>query len=198
MSALPKPYYQPAEYLTLERAAAYKSEYLAGEIYAMAGSSEAHNTITLNIAGELRIQFRGGPCRVYTNDMRVKVQTTGLYTYPDVVAVCGERRFEDEYRDTLANPTVIFEVLSPSTEGYDRGKKFTLYRRLESLMEYVLVAQDEARVEHYTRQGHDWLLHEAHSLDSTIHLPSLAVALPLAAIYEDIAFPNTQADAAPV
>ena len=198
MSALPTPYYEPAEYLRLERAAAYKSEYFAGEIYAMAGASEAHIIITLNIASELRSQFRGGPCRVYPSEMRVKVQANGLYTYPDVVAVCGERRFEDGHQDTLANPTVVFEVLSPSTEGYDRGKKFTLYRQLESLREYVMVAQDEARVEHYTRQGHDWLLREAHGFDATIHLPAIGGALPLAAIYENVAFPTPPADAPPV
>jgi len=198
MSALPQPYYQPAEYLLLERAAAYKSEYFAGEIYAMAGAGKAHNIITLNIASELRSQFRGGPCQVYASEMRVKVQANGLYTYPDVVAVCGEERFEDGHQDTLHNPTVIFEVLSPSTEGYDRGKKFTLYRQLESLMEYLLVAQDEAQVEHYTRQGRDWLLHETHDLGATIQLPSLAAALSLAAIYEDVAFPTPPiADAAP-
>ncbi len=197
MSALPKPYYQPAEYLALERAAVYKSEYFAGEIYAMAGAGKAHNIITLNIASELRSRFRGGPCHVYASEMRVRVQASSLYTYPDVVALCGEEQFEDGHQDTLTNPTVIFEVLSPSTEGYDRGKKFTLYRRLESLTDYLLVAQDEARVEHYTRQGHDWLLREVHGLDATIQLPSLAAALPLAAVYEDVAFPTAPIDAPP-
>ncbi|MDQ2807104.1 MAG: Uma2 family endonuclease [Chloroflexota bacterium] len=194
MASLPKPYYEPAEYLTLERAAAYKSEYLAGEIFAMAGASEEHNTITLNIASELRIQLRGSPCRAYANDMRVKVQASGLYTYPDVVAVCGERRFEDGHRDTLLNPTVIFEVLSPSTEGYDRGKKFALYRGLESLQEYLLVAQDEARVEHYIRHDHDWVLRD---VADTIQFAAIAAVLPLAAVYENVALPPSAADAAP-
>src|SRR3954451_16423043 len=107
MVAQSKPYYTPQEYLALERAAEYKSEYLAGEIFAMSGASEAHNIITLNIAAQLLAQFGGRPCRVYTNDMRVKVALSGLYTYPDVVAVCGERRFEDGHRDTLLNPAVI-------------------------------------------------------------------------------------------
>ncbi len=194
MSALPKSYYEPAEYLALERAAEYKSEYFAGEIYAMAGASEAHIIITLNIASELRSQFRGGPCRVYPSEMRVKVQANGLYTYPDVVAVCGERRFEDGHQDTLANPTVIFEVLSPSTEGDDHGKKFTLYRQLESLMEYLLVAQDEARVEHYTRQGSDWLLHD---VTDTIQLASIAAVLPMAAVYENVALLPPVAETSP-
>ncbi len=188
MASLPQPFYQPEEYLTLERAADHKSEYLAGEIYAMAGASEAHNTITLNIAGELRSQFRGGPCRVYASDLRVKVQASGLYTYPDVVAVCGELRFEDGQRDTLRNPSVICEVLSPSTAAYDRGKKFAHYRRLESLREYLLVAQDEVHLEHYTRQGSDWLLHEIRDPGDTLYLPAVGGVLPIAAIYENAAF----------
>jgi Uma2 family endonuclease len=189
MVSQPKPYYTPAEYLDLERTAEYKSEYLAGEIYALAGASEQHNTLTLNIAAELRAQFRGGPCRVYASDLRIKVAASRLYTYSDVVAACGELRFEDGHRDTLLNPTVIFEVLSPSTEAYDRGKKFAHYRRLESLMEYVLVAQDEVYVEHYTRQGSDWLLQEARDLGDTVRLPSVAAALTMAAIYENVEFP---------
>jgi Uma2 family endonuclease len=193
MVSQPKPYYTPAEYLALERAAEYKSEYLAGEIYALPGAGEEHNTLTLNIAAELRTQFRGRPCRVYASDLRVKVAAGGLYTYPDVVAACGELRFEDGHRDTLLNPTVIFEVLSPSTEAYDRGKKFAHYRRLESLMEYLLVAQDEVHVEHYTRQGSDWLLQEARDLGDAIHLPSVGGMLSLAVIYENVEFPSPPA-----
>ena len=193
MVSQPKPYYTPAEYLALERAAEYKSEYLAGEIYALAGAGEQHNTLTLNIAAELRTQFRGRPCRVYASDLRVKIAASGLYTYPDVVTACGELRFEDGHRDTLLNPTVVFEVLSPSTEAYDRGKKFAHYRRLESLMEYVLVAQDEVYVEHYTRQGNDWLLREARARGDTIRLPSIAAALTLASIYENVEFPSPPA-----
>ena len=188
MVSQPKPYYTSAEYLALERAAENKSEYLAGEIYALAGASEQHITLTLNIAAELRTQFRGRPCRVYASDLRIKVAASGLYTYPDVVAACGELRFEDGHRDTLLNPTVIFEVLSPSTEAYDRGKKFAHYRRLESLMAYVLVAQDEVHLEHYARQGSDWLLQEARGRGDTIHLPSVGGALSLSAIYENVEF----------
>ena len=113
MVSQPKPYYTPEEYLALERAAPYKSEYLAGEIFAMAGASEEHNTIAANIVRELGNQFQGRPCRVYVSDMRVRVAPAGLYTYPNVVAVCGPREFADAHRDTLVNPTVIFAIPSP-------------------------------------------------------------------------------------
>ncbi|MDQ2806769.1 MAG: Uma2 family endonuclease, partial [Chloroflexota bacterium] len=163
MSAQPKHYYTPEEYLSLERAATYKSEYLAGEIFpmieaeeghageicAMAGAGEDHTTIAANLVRLLGNAFQGRPCRVYGSDMRVRVAASGLYTYPDVVAVCGPREFADPHRDTLLNPTVIFEILSPSTEGYDRGKKFANYRQIPTLTDYVLVAQDEPLVEHF-------------------------------------------------
>src|SRR5262249_54874860 len=143
MSVQPRRWYTPEEYLALEEDADFKSEYFGGEIFAMAGASEEHNTITANVVAEVRQQFRGTPCRVYTSDMRVKGEATGLYTYPDVVAACGERRFERRGTDSLLNPTVIFEVLSPTTESYDRGRKFENYRQIESLREYILIAQEE-------------------------------------------------------
>jgi Uma2 family endonuclease len=180
-----------AEYLALERAAPQKHEFFNGELFAMAGASEAHNLITLNVAEALRAGLRGRPCRVYASDMRVKIDATGLYTYPDVVAVCGERQFEDERRDTLLNPTVIFEVLSSSTEAYDRGDKFAHYRRLASLQEYVLIAQDRHRVERFTRQepGEEWLLTEISEPDGILRLASLDCALTLAAIYDQVELP---------
>jgi len=188
MSAQPQPYYTLEEYLALERAAEYKSEYLDGEIFAMSGASERHNDIVTNIVWQIRSAFRGRPCRVWGNDMRVRVTTAGLYTYPDVVVVCGAREFADDQRDTLLNPTVIFEILSPSTEGYDRGKKFAHYARLPSLTDYVLVAQEEVRVEHFQRQGDSWLLTAFTSLDETLGLASLASDLPLNLIYENVEF----------
>lgn len=119
--------------------------------------------------------------------MRVKVHTTGLYTYPDVILVCGKRRFHDERRDTLLNPLVIIEVLSPSTADYDRGAKFAHYRQLESLQEYVLVAQDERHVMRYVRQpDHRWLLEEFRNHDDTVELPSVACRLSLADVYENV------------
>jgi Uma2 family endonuclease len=182
----------PEEYLTLERQAEYKSEYLDGQIYAMTGASREHNVITLNTAAELRAQLRGRPCEVYAADMRVKVSETGLYTYPDVVAVCGDRRFEDAHVDTLLNPTVFIEVLSESTEAYDRGRKSAQYRRLESLAEYVLIAQDRMHVECYSRQGEHWVLTEVSEPDGSFTLQSLAGTLRLRDIYERIEFPDAE------
>src|SRR5262245_21149003 len=142
MSLPSKTLYTPAEYLLMERKADYKSEYANGQIIAMAGASVEHNTITANFVRAIGNSFMGRPCRVFSSDMRVKVSATGLYAYPDVAALCGDLQFDDDQRDTLVNPTVLIEVLSPSTEGYDRGDKSAHYRRLESLQEYVLVAHD--------------------------------------------------------
>src|SRR5215475_2138813 len=133
--------YTPEEYLALERQARCKSGYYAGEILPMAGASRWHNLIVANIVGELSLQLKGRFCTTYPSDMRVKVSATGLYTYPDVTVICGEPRFEDNQQDTLLNPTLIVEVLSESTEAYDRGGKFAHYRKLPSLMEYVLITQ---------------------------------------------------------
>src|SRR3989442_15220798 len=153
MSQQISPYISPQEYLRLERQAAYKSEYVHGQIFAMGGASRKHNLVGGNIFGELRQQLKGRLCEAYMSDMRVKVTATGLYTYPDVVVVCGEPKFEDENVDTLINPTLIAEVLSDSTEAYDRGAKFGHYRKVDSLTEYLLVAQKEPRIEQYVRQA---------------------------------------------
>jgi Uma2 family endonuclease len=189
MASQSKRYYTPEEYLTLERAADYKSEYVAGEIFAVAGASEDHNTIAGNIFRLLGNQCQGGPFRIFMSDMRVRVAATGMYTYPDVVAVCGPREFADAHRDTLLNPTVIIEVLSPSTEAYDRGAKAAYYRRLPALAEYVLVAQDQMHVEHFARQGAGWLLIEMSAPNAILRLPALDAALPLTAIYANVEFP---------
>ncbi|HYP41584.1 MAG TPA: Uma2 family endonuclease [Chloroflexia bacterium] len=191
MSSLPQTVYSPAEYLALERQAEYKSEYINGQIRAMSGASREHNLIAGNTFGEIRSQLRGGPCEAYVGDMRVKVSPTGMYTYPDVVAVCGERSFEDAEIDTLTNPTVVVEVLSPSTEAYDRGVKFAHYRKLASLQEYVLVAQDEVRIEHFTRSsgpGGQWMLTEMDDLAGTLHLASIGCELALRDIYDRVEF----------
>src|SRR5215218_3291887 len=129
MSSQTRPHYTLQEYLAIERSSQQKNEYLNGEIFAMGGASERHNLIVGNVFASLHAQLRGQPCKVYSSDMRVKIDTTGLYTYPDVVALCGEARFDDEQHDTLINPNIIIEVLSKSTEGYDRGEKFAHYRR---------------------------------------------------------------------
>lgn len=175
------------EYLALERSHPERHQYLAGEMFAMGGASERHNLIVTNLVRDLSLQLKGRPSRTYANDMRVKVAPTGLYTYPDIVVVCGAPRFDDEQADTLLNPTVLIEVLSPSTEAYDRGEKFAHYRRLESLAEYVLIAQDSVHVEHYVRQpDNQWLLSETNLLDGTLRLPSIQCELALAEIYDKV------------
>ena len=189
MSLQPQQRYTPQEYLALERKAEYRSEYLAGEIFAMSGASRQHNLIAGNVFASLHGQLRNRPCEVYMGDMRVKVNQTGLYTYPDVVALCGEPQFDDAQRDTLLNPAVIIEVLSPSTEAHDRGGKFGHYRKLDSLREYLLVAQEEPHIEHYVWQSdNQWLLSEAYSLQATVQLPSISCTLVLAEVYEKVEF----------
>jgi Uma2 family endonuclease len=180
-------YMTPEEYLAREREAEYKSEYFDGEVFAMSGASPEHNQIVTNIVGELYAKFKKRPCRVYANDIRVKVSSTGLYTYPDVVAMCNKPSFDDEQKDTLLNPTVIIEVLSDSTANYDRGNKFKHYRTLDSLVEYILIAQDECHIEHYVRQAnHQWLLLETNDLQETIELPAINCHLALSDIYDKV------------
>lgn len=176
------------QYLAIERAAEFKSEFFAGEMFAMAGASEEHNLVVANVVGELHAQLKGRPYRLYPSDMRVRVSATGLYTYPDVTVVCGERRFDDEKNDTLLNPTLIVEVLSPTTEAYDRGDKFAHYRRLDSLREYLLIAQDRQRVERYARQadGQQWLLTEFSDPEAVVPLPSIGCELALADVYDKV------------
>jgi Uma2 family endonuclease len=181
------PRFTPEEYLSLERAAEYKSEYVDGEIVAMSGASERHVSIVTNLVLALGSRLKGGPCKVYSTDLRLRVGPSRMYTYPDLIVVCGERRFADDQRDTLLNPTLLVEVLSPSTEGYDLGKKFEYYRLVDSLAEYVTVAQDRAHVEHHVRQPDNrWLLEEAGRLDETLHLPSIGCDLPLSEVYDGI------------
>lgn len=190
MSSLPKTFYTPEQYLEMERNAPFKSEYVSGQIYEMAGASEQHNTINVNVSSALRQHSRGRPCRVYANDMRVRVSPTGLYTYPDVIVVCGERYFEDTQGDTLINPTVLVEVLSSKTEAYDRGEKFAHFQRLESLSDYILVAQNRPRVEHFVRRGNQqWLLSVAEGMEATVEIASIGCSLSLSDIYEDVDFP---------
>lgn len=189
MSVGPKPYLSPQDYLALERQAERKSEYLEGEMIAVTGASENHILAVTNLVRELSAQLKQHPCRVYSNDLRIQVSATGLYTYSDVVVACGERRFEDGHADTLPNPTLIIEVLSPTTESYDRGKKFEHYRALESLSEYVLVSQDQPRVEQFLRQdGNHWLFTATAGLDATVTLSSIQCELALTEIYDKVAF----------
>lgn len=182
--------YTPAEYLKLERAAETKSEYRAGQIVAMTGVSRAHSLIVGNLLGEIRQQLRGSSCEVHSSDLRVRVSQTDLYTYPDVVVACDEILFEDDHVDTLLNPVVVIEVLSPSTEVYDRNEKFAHYRRLDSLQEYLLVSQDKVRVERYVRQGEQWVLSELSALDDVLQIDAIDCAVRLADIYERVKLPG--------
>ena len=179
-------YLTAEEYLAFERKATTKHECLAGGIVAMSGASFAHNFITGDIFGELRAQLRGGSCRAATSDMRVKVSKTGSYFYPDVVIFCGEPQVEDSESDTLLNPTLIVEVLSPSTEARDRGEKFWHYQQLASLQEYTLVSQDQVYVGHYLREGTYWLRTEFQALEDVMVLPSIECKLRLRDIYNSV------------
>lgn len=175
----------PEEYLAFERQSPEKHEYWGGEIFAMSGASERHNVIALNIGTELNLQLRGRPCRVYANDMRVAPDALGPFAYPDVVALCGEPRLLDGERDTLLNPAVIVEVLSPTTEAFDRGDKFESYRRIESLATYLLVSQGRMRIERFERQPDDhWLLSDYTLPEQEVELPSIGCKLALAAVYD--------------
>ncbi|MDQ2809137.1 MAG: Uma2 family endonuclease, partial [Chloroflexota bacterium] len=165
--------YTPEEYLAYERQVEYKNEYIDGQIIAMSGASRAHALIAMNIAWVLVTQLRGQPCEVYGSDLRVKVRAHGMYTYPDVTVVCGEPQLEDAHVDTLLNPTLIIEVLSPSTERYDRGAKFEYYRALPSLQEYLLIAQDQMLVEHFVRAGEDWRLIVTRDPTAVLSLPAI-------------------------
>ena len=189
MSTLPKPKLTPQDYLVRERKAAVKSEYYHGETFAMAGATREHNLIVGNVVRETGNALKARSCEVYPSDMRVKVSSTGLYTYPDATVVCGDPEFDDEQFDTLLNPTVLFEVLSDSTESYDRGAKFRQYREIESLKEYVIIAPDRAGVECYTRQADGrWLLQEYQALEQTATFESINVTIELTEIYRNVAF----------
>jgi Uma2 family endonuclease len=190
MSSQPKIYLTPEEYLAIERKAEERHEYVDGEMVAMTGASRKHNVIVFNISREISQQLKGRPCEGYASDMRVRVPSTRLYTYPDVVVVCGEPQFEDDSVDTLTNPTLVIEVLSESTELYDRGKKFGFYRTIESLAEYLLVAQDEYKVEQYVKQSDErWLLSDYRSLEDVVELASIQCQLALREAYDKTALP---------
>ena len=178
----------PAEYLRIERAATYRSEYFRGEMFAMAGGSPKHSLIKMNIAGELRNRLKGRPCVAYDSDLRIKCPT-GLYTYPDASVICGKLEFDDEHKDTALNPTLLVEVLSKSTEAYDRGKKFNHYGQIKSLREYVLVSQDEPMIQRFLRNDDDtWTLTTVTGLEQSLRLLSIDVELPLAEVFDRVDF----------
>jgi Uma2 family endonuclease len=175
------------EYLRLERAAKYKSEYIGGEIFAMPGGSFKHSRLTVNWSTELSIGLRRGPCSVFSPDARVRTPSTGSYVYPDVSVVCGEPIAYAGSDDILTNPIVVVEVLSPSTSNYDRGEKFELYREIPSLKEYVLVHTTAIRVEHFARQADgSWIFREYQGEDSAILLDSIQCTVRLGEVYSDL------------
>jgi Uma2 family endonuclease len=189
MATRPKSFLTPEQYLEIERKAEFKSEYYGGEMFAMSGARRGHNLINWNLARVLDRHLRNRPCEAYQNDMRVRVDATGLYAYPDTVIVCGEPQFLDETQDTLLNPTVIIEVLSPSTEAYDRGDKFELYGAIPSLTHYLLVSSERMSAGLFTRQAEGgWLFAGAALPEDTIDLPAVGVRFTLADLYEKVEF----------
>jgi Uma2 family endonuclease len=179
-----------AEYLAFERQAESKHEFINGQIVAMAGTSPEHSLIVMNVGAELRSRLRARGCRTYSSDLRVKISPTGSYVYPDVTVVCGTPELEEAHLKTLLNPTLIVEVLSPSTETFDRGDKFDHYRMLTSLREYILVAQDKVRVERYVRQqeSDDWLLTVFRDPGASVALLGGACEVPLSEVYAFVEF----------
>lgn len=186
-----KPFVTPEEYLRLEREAPYRSEYYGGEIFAMAGGSPTHSLLTMNIGGELRSRLKGNRCAPYDSNLRIFVPADGLYTYPDASVICGPLELVPGADDMITNPTLIVEVLSDSTEAYDRGKKFAHYRALPSFAEYVLVSQKEPLVEVFFRMADGtWQLTPTRGREAIVRLQSLGIELPLAEVYDRVEFPE--------
>ena len=191
MSSAPASYLTPEQYLEQERKARFKSEYYRGETFAMAGASYRHSVILNNLAITLGPLLRPSNCRVHTSDLRSRISPTGLYTYPDLMVICGNPAFADDQRDTVLNPVVIMEILSDSIKDYDRGQKFQHYRALDSVADYLTISQTEVRVEHYARQSAGrWLLSEFDRIESEVTLTSVNIPLSLSEVYFQIEFPE--------
>jgi Uma2 family endonuclease len=188
LMALTKPNHRlsEAQYLEIERAAEFKSEFFDGEMFAMAGGSRRHSLIASNLIRELGNQLKGRPCVVYNSDLRIKIEATGRYTYPDASVVCGASKSVTGADDTLVNPVLLAEVLSDSMEAYDRGKKSEQYRQITSLREYLLISQKEPHIELMVRGENQWILHEASGANGSIELPGLEITLSLAEIYSKV------------
>jgi len=185
MSTAPQTVISPEAYLAAERASETRHEYFDGGVFTMAGASEKHVQIVFNLSGILYVQLRKRPCKAYTNDMRVKINAMGAYVYPDVIALCSEPQFDDAQQDTLLNPAVIIEVLSPSTTSYDKGEKFLFYQTLPSLQEYLLIAQDRILIIHCMRQESGfWDFKLTMQREQSIDLGSIGCTLLVADIYE--------------
>lgn len=185
MASVPKYYISPEEYLTFERKAEFKSEYIDGVVYAFAGGSKLHNLIVANVIIAVGSHLKGRPCRVYPSDLKVRVPSSTRFFYPDVSVVCGDDEFADDEQDVLLNPTLIVEVSSESTSAFDRGKKFLSYQQISSLREYLLISQDEIMVEGYARQGNDtWLYTKVTGRDGILNLRSVNCELTLKDVYD--------------
>lgn len=183
----------PEEYLAREEKAEYKSEYFQGQVFALAGGSLNHNLIVGNIHTELKSALKTKPCRVLMSDMRLLVQRNGLYTYPDVMVVCGKVEFVEGRNDTITNPIVIVEVLSPSTYNYDRVKKFALYKQLDSLREYMLVDSEQVHVTLLRRlESGIWTIEMYDTPDVMVRLESLGCEIPITAMYEQVEWDSTK------
>ena len=189
MSAIPKTKLTPEEYIEFERKSEERHEYFDGEIFSRTVANRNHCIINGNLGGLLWQNYKGDNFDFYLSKMRVFVPETGLYTYPNLVVVCGEPLFQDDVFDTLLNPILLIEVLSDSSESYDRGKNFQHYRSIESLREYILVSQDEAQIEKYVKQGDGfWVLSEAFGLDAKIKLNSIDCEIALSEVYDKVNF----------
>ena len=173
------------EYISFERTSAIRHEYLAGQVYAMAGATREHNLITGNIAGELRAQLKGKPCETYSNDMRVRIPMSSQYTYPDIIVVCGTPQFLDDQADTLLNPLVSIEVLSSSTEAYDLEEKFRNYRSIESFSEYVLIAQSKNSADHFIKINNIWTIQE---VEQDVRFVTIPCTLTFSDVYDRVEF----------
>jgi len=190
MIAIPKRKMTATEYLEIERKAVSKSEFYDGEMFAMAGANNEHNIVKENLVGEMFNRLKGTSCRSYSSDQRVLVDPTGLYAYPDVVIVCGTAIFSSHDDQSMMNPRVIFEVLSHSTERYDRTTKFRHYTQMPSLQKYILVSQDEPLIEQFVRQPNGaWTVVMHHSITANFTLASIPNEIPMADLYRDVTFP---------
>ncbi len=181
------------EYFEMEEAAEERSEYFSGRVFAMAGASPDHSFITINVGSELRSLLKGSPCRVFGTDLRINVSETGLYTYADAGVVCGEPLLDPNQKRAILNPKVIIEVLSPSTESYDRAAKFDHYSTIDSFTDYLLVSQNKPRVEHYRRERSEdeWILRVAHGPDSSVKIESIGIEVRLSEVYAGIKFSDS-------
>lgn len=187
MSSAPK-LLTPADYWELEKDSELRHEFYQGEIFAMVGGSPNHSLIAANFIGAVRSSLESGPCVVYTGDLRIKVEASGLHTYPDASIICGDLELDDTVPHTVLNPTVIMEVLSDSTEKYDRGTKSSNYRKIESLQELLLISQNAPLVERYTRTETGWLLTEHSGVDESLNLESVNASLALSELYRAVNF----------